>query len=229
MRVTIFGSGYVGLVTGACLAESGNNVLCVDIDSQKIDRLNSGEIPIYEPGLDKIIRSANEAGRLNFTTDVATGVAHGLFQFIAVGTPPDETGTADLQYVLDVARSIGEHLTDYRIIVNKSTVPVGTADRVQAEIQASLDDRGLHAEFDVVSNPEFLKEGAAIEDVLDAVGQRAGSNITSAVVKQYPTTTHAKTVEFRVSGEGALDKLYDSVRNAWINGKGRKFTIKTDN
>lgn len=164
MRVTIFGSGYVGLVTGACLAESGNNVLCVDIDSQKIDRLNRGEIPIYEPGLDKIIRRANEAGRLNFTTDVATGVAHGLFQFISVGTPPDETGTADLQHVLAVARSIGEHLTDYRIIVDKSTVPVGTADRVREEIQASLDDRGLHAEFDVVSNPEFLKEGAAIED-----------------------------------------------------------------
>ena len=166
MRVTIFGSGYVGLVTGACLAETGNHVMCVDIDEDKIRRLNGGELPIYEPGLEAIVNRAREAGRLEFTTDVAAGVGHGLFQFISVGTPPDEDGSADLQYVLAVARSIAEHLTEYRIIVNKSTVPVGTADKVKAEIQGVLHRQGAVVEFDVVSNPEFLKEGAAIEDFM---------------------------------------------------------------
>jgi UDPglucose 6-dehydrogenase len=166
MRVTIFGSGYVGLVTGACLAETGNHVLCVDIDAEKIERLNRGEVPIYEPGLEEMVRRARQAGRLDFTTDVATGVAHGLFQFIAVGTPQDEDGSADLRHVLAVARSIGEHVSDYRIVVDKSTVPVGTADKVRAEIQAALERRNQKAEFDVVSNPEFLKEGAAIEDFM---------------------------------------------------------------
>ena len=166
MRVTIFGSGYVGLVTGACLADAGNHVLCVDIDVAKVERLKRGELPIYEPGLEPIVKRWLEAGRLEFTTDVAAGVAHGLFQFIAVGTPPDEDGSADLRHVLAVARSIGEHLTDYRIVVDKSTVPVGTADRVRAEIQAVLDRRGVPVDFDVVSNPEFLKEGAAIEDFM---------------------------------------------------------------
>ena len=126
MRVTIFGTGYVGLVTGACLADAGNHVLCVDIDAVKVERLNKGEIPIYEPGLENVVRRSREAGRLSFTTDAAAGVAHGLFQFVAVGTPPDEDGSADLQHVLAVARTIGEHLEDYRIVVNKSTVPVGT-------------------------------------------------------------------------------------------------------
>jgi UDPglucose 6-dehydrogenase len=166
VRVSIFGSGYVGLVTGACLADAGNHVLCVDIDEAKIERLKRGELPIYEPGLEPMVKRGLSARRLQFTSDVEAGVAHGLFQFISVGTPPDEDGSADLRHVLAVARSIGEHLTDYRIIVDKSTVPVGTADRVRAEVQSVLDRRGVRAEFDVVSNPEFLKEGAAIEDFM---------------------------------------------------------------
>ena len=166
MRLTIFGSGYVGLVTGACMAETGNHVVCVDIDEAKIARLNDGDVPIYEPGLDAYIERNVDAGRLEFTTDVAKGVDHGLFQFIAVGTPPDEDGSADLKHVLAVARSIGEHMNDYRIIVDKSTVPVGTADKVQAAITDELARRGAAIEFDVVSNPEFLKEGAAIDDFM---------------------------------------------------------------
>jgi UDPglucose 6-dehydrogenase len=166
MRVTIFGTGYVGLVTGACLADSGNHVLCVDIDAEKIARLERGEIPIHEPGLDDLVERGVASGRLSFTTDPAEGVAYGLFQFIAVGTPPDEDGSADMSHVLAVARSIGEHLDDYRIIVDKSTVPVGTADRVADEIRRVLAERGAGHEFDVVSNPEFLKEGAAIEDFM---------------------------------------------------------------
>lgn len=166
MRVTIFGSGYVGLVTGACLAETGNHVVCVDIDAAKIERLNDGHIPIYEPGLEALVKRGREAGRLEFTTDVKVGVDHGLFQFIAVGTPADEDGSADLQYVITVANSIGEHLSDYRIIVDKSTVPVGTADKVRAAIQAALEQRGAVQEFDVVSSPEFLKEGDAVADFM---------------------------------------------------------------
>ena len=166
MRVTIFGSGYVGLVTGACLADAGNHVVSVDIDAAKVERLNRGEIPIHEPGLEAIIDKARRAGRLEYTTDAAAGVKHGLVQFIAVGTPPDEDGSADLRHVLQVARTIGEHLTEYRIVVDKSTVPVGTADRVKAEIQRVLDKRGGSIEFDVVSNPEFLKEGAAVDDFM---------------------------------------------------------------
>ena len=166
MQVTIYGSGYVGLVTGACLAQVGNDVLCVDIDPRKIDMLNRGEVPIHEPGLDSLITENREAGRLRFTLDPAEGVAHGLFQFIAVGTPPDEDGSADLRHVLTVARTIGEHMGDYRIIVNKSTVPVGTADRVHAAVTDTLAARGAGIEFDVVSNPEFLKEGAAIDDFM---------------------------------------------------------------
>ncbi|MEM7432694.1 MAG: UDP-glucose/GDP-mannose dehydrogenase family protein [Pseudomonadota bacterium] len=166
MRLSIFGSGYVGLVTGACMAEVGNHVVCVDIDADKIARLNNGEVPIYEPGLDELIERNREAGRLEFTTDISKAVDHGLFQFIAVGTPPDEDGSADLQYVRAVARSIGEHMGEYRIVVDKSTVPVGTADAVRAEIATCLADRGVDVEFDVVSNPEFLKEGAAINDFM---------------------------------------------------------------
>ena len=166
MKVTIYGSGYVGLVTGACLAQVGNDVLCVDIDPDKIERLKRGESPIYEPGLSDMLQSNQAAGRLTFTLDPAEGVAHGLFQFIAVGTPPDEDGSADLQHVLAVAGAIGEHLDEYRIIVNKSTVPVGTADRVRARTREILEQRGSQAEFDVVSNPEFLKEGAAIDDFM---------------------------------------------------------------
>lgn len=166
MNITIFGSGYVGLVTGACMAEMGNHVVCVDIDATKIARINLGDVPIYEPRLDDYLQRNREAGRLEFTTDAAQGVAHGLFQFIAVGTPADEDGSADLQYVLAVARSIGAHMDDYRIVVNKSTVPVGTADKVAAALRDELDTRGLKHEFDVVSNPEFLKEGAAISDFM---------------------------------------------------------------
>jgi len=166
MQITIFGSGYVGLVTGACMAEVGNHVVCVDIDADKIRRLNAGEVPIYEPGLDDYIERNMEAGRLEFTTDIERGVDHGLFQFIAVGTPPDEDGSADLQHVVAVAKSIGEHMRSYRIIVDKSTVPVGTADRVRETVRKALNGRAAEIEFDVVSNPEFLKEGAAIEDFM---------------------------------------------------------------
>ena len=167
MKVTIFGSGYVGLVTGACLADVGNDVVCVDIDQDKIDMLNNGEVPIFEPGLEQLVQRNAEAGRLTFTTDIGRGVSHGLFQFIAVGTPPDEDGSADLQYVLAVARSIGEHMDDYKVIVDKSTVPVGTADRVREQVRQTLTGRGLEAlEYDVVSNPEFLKEGDAIDDFM---------------------------------------------------------------
>jgi UDPglucose 6-dehydrogenase len=166
MRVTIFGSGYVGLVTGACLADAGNHVVCVDVDAGKIERLNRGEIPIHEPGLDALVKRNAEAGRLEFTTDAARGVEHGLFQLIAVGTPPDEDGSADLRYVLSVARAIGTHMTRYCVVITKSTVPVGTADKVRKELQATLSGRGASVEFDVVSNPEFLKEGAAIQDFM---------------------------------------------------------------
>ena len=166
MRVTIFGSGYVGLVTGACLADAGNHVLCVDIDEAKVKGLREGRVPIFEPGLESIIKRAHAAGRLDFTTDAAAGVKHGVVQLIAVGTPPDEDGSADLRHVLTVARTIGRHMTEYRIVVDKSTVPVGTADLVKKEVQSVLDERGVRIEFDVVSNPEFLKEGAAIEDFM---------------------------------------------------------------
>src|ERR1700739_881487 len=138
MRVTIFGSGYVGLVTGACLADAGNHVICVDIDAAKIERLKRGEVPIHEPGLDALIKLNAEAGRLEFTTDAARGVEHGLFQLIAVGTPPDEDGSADLRYVLSVARAIGTHMNRYCIVITKSTVPVGTADKVRKEITTTL-------------------------------------------------------------------------------------------
>jgi UDPglucose 6-dehydrogenase len=166
MRVTIFGSGYVGLVTGACLADAGNHVICVDVDAAKIERLKRGEVPIHEPGLDALIKHNAEAGRLEFTTDAAKGVEHGLFQLIAVGTPPGEDGSADLRYVLTVARTIGTHMSRYCIVITKSTVPVGTADKVHAELDRTLAGRGAQIEFDVVSNPEFLKEGAAISDFM---------------------------------------------------------------
>ena len=166
MRITIFGSGYVGLVTGACLADAGNHVLCVDVDAGKIERLNRGEVPIHEPGLDELIARNAAKGRLKFTTDAALGVEHGLFQMIAVGTPPDEDGSADLRHVISVAKTIGQHITDYRVVITKSTVPVGTADKVRAALADSLAARGVTIEYDVVSNPEFLKEGAAIGDFM---------------------------------------------------------------
>ncbi len=166
MKITIFGSGYVGLVTGACLAEVGNDVLCADVDQRKVHMLKRGEIPIYEPGLDNLVKQGLDSGRLRFTTDMEEAVAHGLFQFIAVGTPPDEDGSADLQHVRAVARSVGQHMRELRIIVNKSTVPVGTADKVRETVAAELAKRGEDIPFDVVSNPEFLKEGAAVDDFM---------------------------------------------------------------
>ena len=180
MKITVIGSGYVGLVTGACLAEMGNHVVCLDIDPRKIEILNNGGIPIHEPGLDQVVRRNAAAGRLQFTTDTALAVAHGTMQFIAVGTPPDEDGSADLQYVLAAARNIGRLMTDYKLVIDKSTVPVGTADKVKAAVQEELDARGVALEFSVASNPEFLKEGAAVEDfmrpdriVVGAEGERA--------------------------------------------------------
>ena len=166
MKVTIFGTGYVGLVTGACLAEMGNHVVCVDIDESKVERLKRGEIPIFEPGLEPIVRRNYANGQLEFTTEASAAVGHAQIIFIAVGTPPDEDGSADLKYVLGVAKSIGCHLDRYTVIVNKSTVPVGTADRVHKAVAAELSARGAQVEFDVMSNPEFLKEGDAVEDCL---------------------------------------------------------------
>ncbi len=166
MKVTIVGTGYVGLVSGACLADLGNEVVCLDVDQSKIDLLNSGGIPIYEPGLEQLVRHNVHAGRLRFTTDVAAAVQHGRFQFIAVGTPPDEDGSADLRHVLDAARNIGRHMTDYLVVVDKSTVPVGTADLVRQAITEELAARDVAVPFGVVSNPEFLKEGAAVEDFM---------------------------------------------------------------
>ena len=166
MKITVIGTGYVGLVTGACLADVGNNVLCVDVDARKIETLNSGGIPIYEPGLKEMVASNVAAGRLRFTTDVTVGVEFGEIQIIAVGTPPGEDGSADLQYVVAAARNVGKLMTSPKIIMDKSTVPVGTADKVRAAIAEELKKRGEDIKFSVVSNPEFLKEGAAVEDFM---------------------------------------------------------------
>ena len=166
MKITVIGTGYVGLVSGACLAEVGNEVMCVDVDARKIARLNSGEIPIYEPGLDDVVRRNVAAGRLAFTTDIEQSVQFGEIQFIAVGTPPGEDGSADLQYVVAAARNIGRHMNAFKLVVDKSTVPVGTADRVRAAISEELGARGVAHDFSVASNPEFLKEGAAVDDFM---------------------------------------------------------------
>jgi UDPglucose 6-dehydrogenase len=166
MRVTIFGTGYVGLVTGTCLAEVGHDVVCVDIDAAKVEGLNNGVIPIYEPGLEPMVKANHAAGRLQFTTDAGSAIEHGDVVFIAVGTPPDEDGSADLKYVLAVARTIGQHLQRAAVVVNKSTVPVGTADKVRAAIAGELQNRRTTLVFDVVSNPEFLKEGDAVNDCM---------------------------------------------------------------
>ena len=166
MKLTIVGTGYVGLVTGACFAEMGNDVLCIDLDQHKIECLRRGEIPIFEPGLKEIVARNIAAQRLHFDTDLKEGVRFGTIQFIAVGTPPDEDGSADMRHVLEAARSIGRHMTDYKLVVNKSTVPVGTADAVREAIAQSLKERGVDVPYCVVSNPEFLKEGAAVEDFM---------------------------------------------------------------
>jgi UDPglucose 6-dehydrogenase len=186
MKVTIFGTGYVGLVTGACLAEMGNHVACVDVDQVKVDNLHLGIIPIFEPGLAPLVKRNHAAGQLDFTTDPVPAIAHGDILFIAVGTPPDEDGSADLTYVLRVARTIGQHLARYAVIVNKSTVPVGTADRVRDAIGEVLRERGVAIAFDVVSNPEFLKEGNAVEDCLrpDRVVVGASSERAVAVLRK---------------------------------------------
>jgi UDPglucose 6-dehydrogenase len=166
MKITVCGSGYVGLVTGACLAEMGNHVLCLDVDAEKIAVLNCGGVPIHEPGLEALIQRNAAAGRMHFTTDVDHAVQHGMIQFIAVGTPPGEDGSADLQYVAQAARAIGDRMSDYKLIVDKSTVPVGTGDIVETTVSEALKSRGINVDFAVVSNPEFLKEGAAIEDFM---------------------------------------------------------------
>jgi UDPglucose 6-dehydrogenase len=166
MKVTVIGSGYVGLVTGACLADMGNHVVCLDLDPEKIALLQSGGVPIHEPGLDALIKNNVAAGRLFFTADAAQATHHGTLQFIAVGTPPDEDGSADLRYVLAAARTIGAHMTDHKVVIDKSTVPVGTADKVKQAIEHELTQRGVKLDFAVISNPEFLKEGAAIHDFM---------------------------------------------------------------
>ncbi len=166
MKISVVGSGYVGLVTGVCFAERGNTVTCVDIDETKINMLKNGKPPIYEPGLEELIKTNVQEDRLFFTTSLADAMQTAELVFIAVGTPPGEDGSADLQYVLAVAKDIGQHMNDYCIVVDKSTVPVGTADKVKAAIQTELDNRGVSINFDVVSNPEFLKEGAAIDDFM---------------------------------------------------------------
>lgn len=166
MKITVIGTGYVGLVSGACLADVGNDVLCFDVDTAKIEALRRGEIPIFEPGLEEVVRRNLKAGRLSFTTDVVQATAFGVLQFIAVGTPPGEDGSADLQYVLAAARAIGQHMLDYKVIVDKSTVPVGTAKKVREAIAQELNARGVDVPFAVVSNPEFLKEGAAVGDFM---------------------------------------------------------------
>ncbi len=166
MKITMIGTGYVGLVTGTCFAEVGNDVTCLDVDARKIELLNGGGVPIHEPGLEPMIRRNVEAGRLAFTTDIDAAVAHGALQFIAVGTPPDEDGSADMQYVIEAARNIGRRMSEWTLVVDKSTVPVGTADKVRATIAAELSRRGVDVPFAVASNPEFLKEGAAVEDFM---------------------------------------------------------------
>lgn len=182
MKVTTIGTGYVGLVTGACLAEMGNHVVCLDVNPEKIRILNEGGIPIHEPGLDQVVARNVAAGRLQFTTDVDAAVNHGTILFIAVGTPPGEDGSADLQYVLAAARSIGQRMTDYKVIVDKSTVPVGTGDKVHAAIGEELAKRKIDIGYSVVSNPEFLKEGAAVEDFMKPDRIVVGSNDEQATL-----------------------------------------------
>ncbi len=197
MKITIIGTGYVGLVTGACLAEIGHDVFCLDVDPRKIDILNNGGMPIHEPGLQEIITRNCAAGRLRFSTDIEASVAHGEIQFIAVGTPPDEDGSADLQYVLEAARNIGRHMTGFKVIVDKSTVPVGTAQRVQGVVEEALAARGLAGSvahrFSVVSNPEFLKEGAAVDDFMrpDRIIIGVEGDETGAIAREKMKTLYA--------------------------------------
>lgn len=181
MKITVVGTGYVGLVSGACLAEMGNEVLCLDVNPEKILILQQGGVPIHEPGLDKVISANVAAGRLHFTTDIEQAVAFGTAQFIAVGTPPDEDGSADLSYVLEAARNIGRLMTEYKLVIDKSTVPVGTADKVKAAIADELVKRGVQIDYSVVSNPEFLKEGSAVEDFMKPDRIVVGANDESSI------------------------------------------------
>ena len=225
MKVTIVGSGYVGLVTGACLAEIGNDVFCLDLDPKKIAILNAGGVPIFEPGLKEVIERNRVAGRLQFSTDVAASVAHGEIQFIAVGTPPDEDGSADLQYVVAAAQNIGRHMTSPKVIVNKSTVPVGTADRVTAAIAAELKQRNLSLDLcSVVSNPEFLKEGAAVEDFMrpdrivigtstDAAGLRAREQMRKLYA---PFNRHHERTYYMDVKSAELTKYAANAMLAWV-------------
>ena len=214
MKITIIGTGYVGLVTGACLAELGNDVFCLDVDQSKVDILNNGGIPIHEPGLEDVVARNRAAGRLKFSTDLAASVAHGDVQFIAVGTPPDEDGSADLQYVLAAARNIGKHMTGFKVIVDKSTVPVGTAGKVSAAIAQELQQRGnTGATFSVVSNPEFLKEGAAVEDFMRPDRIVIGHDSTAEGLQAY----------------AAMKKLYapfnrNHERTYWMDVRSAEFT-----
>jgi len=195
VNICVIGTGYVGLVAGTCFADSGNDVICVDIDAKKIEKLNRGEIPIYEPGLEELVKRNTKEGRLRFTTDLSYGVKESLICFIAVGTPPGGDGSADLKYVLEAARNIAGDMDGYRIIVNKSTVPVGTADKVKAAIQEELDKRSKKYEFDVVSNPEFLKEGAAIDDFMKPDRVIIGTNSAHAaeIMKELYSSFMRKT------------------------------------
>lgn len=199
MKVTIFGSGYVGLVTAACLAEAGNHILCVDVDREKIEMLRNAHVPIHEPGLDELIRRNLDAGRLSFTNDAGAGVAHGLFQMIAVGTPPDEDGSADLRHVLKVAETIGEHMKEYKVVITKSTVPVGTGDKVSEQIAHALQCRGVQVGYATVSNPEFLKEGAAISDfmkpdrIVVGVGEQRAAHLMRALYEPF-THNHDRMI-----------------------------------
>ncbi|MBM4239826.1 MAG: UDP-glucose/GDP-mannose dehydrogenase family protein, partial [Gammaproteobacteria bacterium] len=181
MKISVFGSGYVGLVSGACFAENGNDVVCLDVDAEKIARLRDGEIPFHEPGLDVIVRRNVRAGRLRFSTDAREAVQHGVVLLIAVGTPADEDGSADLSHVLSVARIIGEHIDDYRVVVDKSTVPVGTGDKVEKVLRDTLALRAVSIDFDVVANPEFLKEGAAVADFMKPDRVIVGSDSPRAI------------------------------------------------
>jgi UDPglucose 6-dehydrogenase len=196
MKITVVGTGYVGLVSGACLADVGMDVTCVDIDQQKITNLKKGILPIYEPGLDHIVSRNVAAGRLNFTSTLSDAIVGSETVFIAVGTPPGEDGSADLQYVLKVAQSIGEHMQDYLVVVTKSTVPVGTASKVKSTLQSALTKRGLTTDFDVASNPEFLKEGAAIDDfmrpdrIVCGVDNERAEGVLSRLYKPFTLNGH---------------------------------------
>lgn len=213
MKITIIGTGYVGLVTGACLAEAGHDVFCLDVDQRKIDVLNSGGIPIHEPGLDEVVARNRAAGRLQFSTDVAASVAHGDVQFIAVGTPPDEDGSADLKYVVAAARNIGRHMTGFKVVVDKSTVPVGTAEKVAAALKDELQVRGAALDFSVASNPEFLKEGAAVKDFMhpDRIVIGHGSDAAGIKAQQVMREVYAR---FEHDGH----KIY------WMDVRSAEFT-----